>query len=404
MDGERKLADFLTSYLKYTHNTEPARSFRLFSGISVIASALQRKCYMNHGLTPLYPNLYMVLVAPPGKGRKSTALNPARDLITSANIRIAPNTTTREGLIKTISESNSLIALQHEELYKRMYINHTSLTVFSGEFGVFLGESSLMVQDLTDMFDCPNVWEYNTKTDELKVYIENLWLNIMGATTPKYIRQMFNRTDLVGGGLSSRIIFIYEDDKEKTIPLPIMSKEEKQLRKDLIHDLKLIKNMSGEFKFTNEFVELYVEWYKGLDAEDSVLKHEAYKEYESRRQIHLLKLTMIFSASRSDEMILREVDFNKALKELEAVEAKMYKVFLGVGELKEAKVLAEILAAVESAGEVKVYDLMNVFLYDLDLETLKRLLRDLRVSNKVKIVDPKVPNYTIRSLNYEDKG
>jgi hypothetical protein len=399
----RKLKDWLDSYLKYTSNTEPRRSFRLWTGVSVVAGALQRKCYMSHGLTPLYPNLYIVLVAPPGKARKSTAMNSGRDLLKEVKVKLAPTTNTREGLIKVISEANSLSSLQHEELYKRAFINHSSLTVFSGEFGVFMGEDAKMIQDLQDMFDCPTEFEYNTKTDDLKVYIENLWLNIMGATTPKYIRGLFNRSDLVGGGLASRIIFVYEEDKEKSIPLPIMTKSEKALRKDLIHDLNIIKSLSGEFKFTEEFINLYATWYTNMDNDSGGFKQDSFREYESRRQVHLMKLCIIFSASRSNEMVLRDIDFNRALEELTLVEEKMFKVFLGVGELKDAQVIANIVNYVESVGEIRYDELYKVFVYDIDAKRFMEAISNLiRAGKLTKVQDPNnSTKIIIRSIYYE---
>ena len=66
----RALKDWIDSYLDFVDNSEPPQMFKLWCAISVIASALERKCYLSWGTLTFYPNIYIVLVAPSGKARK----------------------------------------------------------------------------------------------------------------------------------------------------------------------------------------------------------------------------------------------------------------------------------------------------------------------------------------------
>ncbi len=42
----RQLDDWLSSYLDYTENTEPPKSYNTWVAISTIAAVLKRKCYI----------------------------------------------------------------------------------------------------------------------------------------------------------------------------------------------------------------------------------------------------------------------------------------------------------------------------------------------------------------------
>ena len=67
--------DWISAYLKYTEETESPVSYHTWTAVSMIAGALQRKCYMQWGLETIYPNMYIILVGSAGRTRKSLAIN-----------------------------------------------------------------------------------------------------------------------------------------------------------------------------------------------------------------------------------------------------------------------------------------------------------------------------------------
>ncbi len=186
----------------------------------MIASAMRRKCYLNWGIYKFYPNMFIILVGPPGKARKGTAMNPAKKHLANLQIKTAAEATTKEALIRRIAESSDT----YNEAKKGMIgmQTHCSLTVFAEELTVFLGYSNReLMAHLADWFDCSAKWTYDTKgagTDE----ITNLWVNILGATTPE-LMQATMPMELMGGGLSSRMIFVYAPKKGKRTAFPGLS-------------------------------------------------------------------------------------------------------------------------------------------------------------------------------------
>jgi hypothetical protein len=386
----RKAGDWLDTYLKYSDFTEPKRSFRLWTGISVLSAAVQRSIqFTTDGISKYYPNMYVLLVAPPGLGRKGTAMKYGKELLTASDISIAPATSTREGFIAKLASVGNDFG-QEESASKdatdpNSYITHSSLSVFSDEFTVFIGrDNSQFVTDLCDLFDCPEEWEYYTKTEELRNHIENVFVSIFGATTPKELIKAVVSTNADGGGLLSRMIIVYEHTKGKSSPLQVMSAENKQRRKNLIHDLKKIKKLSGQFKITKEFIEFYAEWYTRRLNEFKP-RAEALQYYVGRRQVHLLKLSMLMSISRSDSLILELQDIERALKELEAVEARMHVPFEGMGARNNAEVMGSIIHYLrQNTGvEMKLIDLFNLNKLHISLSDLKTLMSELHEIDEI---------------------
>ena len=72
--------DWISAYLKYTEETESPVSYHTWTAVSMIAGALQRKCYMQWGLETIYPNMYIVLVGSAGRSRKSLAINIGEEI------------------------------------------------------------------------------------------------------------------------------------------------------------------------------------------------------------------------------------------------------------------------------------------------------------------------------------
>lgn len=373
----RKLKDWIDSYLIYTDNTEPPLNYKRWVAMSVIAGALQRKCRLEWGSLTFYPNLYVVLVGPPGKARKGTAMGPGKAMLEELPIQLSAEATTREALIRTVANSEQSVVnpvSMKEEL-------HSSLTVFSPELTVFLGHQEYqMMSDLTDWFDCANNWRYNTKhkgVDDIK----GVWVNLLGATTPDLIKTALPM-DAIGGGLTSRIIFVYEPNKGKIVAVPFLTDEEKELRVKLIEDLKEINKLQGAFKVTKKFIDRWVDWYH-LQAEQKPFEDPRFSGYIERRPLHLMKIAMICSASRTDSMIIDYEDFDRGLGFLEATERKMPRTFSGIGKNNNSDTMASLMAEIANKKDTTAGDLLRLYYYDVDQYTFESMLKTLAAMNYI---------------------
>jgi hypothetical protein len=369
----RELSDWLDAYVEYTEHGEAREAFRLWSAISSIAGCLQRKCYLNWGMLTYYPNMYVVLIGPPAS-RKGTAMTPGLKIIREVGIRIAPNATTREALIRELAESSV-----NREVLEVTTTTHASLSVFSTEFTVFLGYKNMqLMTDLCTWYDCEDEFVYRTKHGGTDI-VSGVFLNIVAATTPDLL-QLSLPLEAVGSGLTSRIVFIYEPGPG---PKKVFPFQDEKLYQTLIRDLNRIRTLSGQFKVSGDFMDAYAEWY--MNTEQQVFQNTKFEGYCARRATHILKLVQIVAASRSDKLIVTAADLQRAVSILESAEKNMEKTFSGVGKSKLADVTDKVLTYLAANRQVTMSALLNVFYRDADHTTLYEIVRTLQVMNCVEI-------------------
>lgn len=373
----RKLNDWLDNFLTFTDNTEPKRSFRLWTGISTIAAMLQRKVSLPWGHFNIFPNLYIVLVGPSGS-RKGTAMNLGYPFLRELGIRLAAEAITREALIKELrSSTNTDIDGQGRPLI------HCSLTIHSQELTVFLGYNNMqMMADLCDWYDCKDRWTYRTKnqgTDE----IVGVWVNMLGATTPDLLRSTLP-ADAIGGGLTARMILVYERRKAKSVTCPFLTAAELKLKNDLLADLEQILTLKGEFKLTPEYMDYWNQWYPAQDAKPPFTDSRL-GGYIERRAIHALKLSIVVNVSRSSKMILELHDLKRAISLMEDVEHRMPYVFSGVGKAQMADVLVRAWTFIAVQKQLKTSQLMREFHVDADVDDLSAIVRTLETMRVIRI-------------------
>lgn len=380
--AQRNVPDWIEGYLAYTEDSEPPKLFKEWCAVSVIAAALQRKCRLEWGTTVFYPNLYIVLTAPAGKARKGTAMAPARKFIDRIGIPLAAEAVTREALIRTLKESESVVSTENG------IIVHSSLTVFSPELTVFLGyNNTQLMSDLTDWFDCSEKWVYRTKTAGTDD-ISGVFINMLGATTPDLIRSTLP-LDAIGGGLTSRMIFVFEEKKGKIVPFPFVSEETRKLETKLYYDIECINMLQGQFKFTKEFLSRWGDWYTAQEGKNpfGANYNKAFDGYIERRPTQVLKLSMVMNASRTDEMVLDEPDLARAIDLLERTEKKMPRAFGGIGMSQNAQLtyaISELIA--RSPNGVTISDIMRAHTFNGTTSDISDAL-DILVQSKMIRID-----------------
>ncbi len=355
----------------YVSRSEPPVLYKKWVGISVIAAALRRKCKLEIGSLIFFPNMYIVLVGPSGRCRKGTAMGPGGDLLKDLGIKIASTSITREALIhqlKTCSD-NSITPDGRMSL-------HSSLTIFSKELTVFLGyNNQQLMADLTDWYDCASKWEYRTKnmgTDD----IDGVWVNLIGATTPDLLQTTLPR-DAIGGGLTSRIIFVYENEKDHSEPFPVKTKEEMEMEEILRTDLERISMLQGDFTVTDTFIDTWVEWYMGVDTSPPPFEDHRFSGYFERRATHMYKLCMILNASRTDSMCIDKVDFDRALEILISTEKLMPFTFSGLGKSANSDSTERMMAIIGGRKMISKAELQKLFYLDADRNTLESMILTL---------------------------
>jgi len=371
---DRKLTNWLHSYMDYTDNSEPPKIFNVWVGLSTIAAALRRKCYLQWE-KEIFPNMYVVLTAPSGKCRKGTAMGSAGSLLRDLGIQMSAESITREALIRLMQEctDNTIDPKTQKPMH------HSSLTIFSKELTVFIGyDNKQLLSDLTDWFDCDIEWKYVTKNAG-KDFIHGVWVNLIGATTPELLQKTLP-PEAISGGLTSRIIFVYADKKSKLVPLPQLTIKDRELYTDLLVDLEKISMLTGEFIPTPDFLTRWVEWYtmheKQNDRGVGLFGDSRFAGYCERRGTHLRKMCMLLSAARDDVLEITADDFDVALDLLLRTEKNMVKAFKGVGRSVVADIASDVVTTIKTRKEIPFSELLMIYQHDLTANTLDREIID----------------------------
>lgn len=368
---------WLTAYLAYTAESESPEDYHLWTAVSVIAGALKRQVFFDMGYFLLYPNMYIVLVGPAGRCKKSTAMRIGRDVLKGTpGAKFTADSTTREKLIINLTQA-------HKD-------GSSAMTAHSTEFATMLTSSGMdMVVFLTDIFDCPPSWEHDTKSGG-KNTIKGPFLNLLGATTPDWISRAMP-LDTIGIGLTSRIIFVFHDTPREADPIPKLTPAQQALQQILITDLIAISTLNGRFELAPDADKFHCDWYRGRVGNPNPTGDPRLAGYFERKQTHLLKLSMIVAASKRDGLIIELEDLTDAMKMMEAIEGRMMRVFSGVGKNPIFADKEAVLAAIIAAGKngLSLGELLSRFNYTLRKDELIEVLETLIMIDAAMMRGPK---------------
>lgn len=340
-DSRRKCKNWLATYSEYTKASEAPRSFHVWTGISTIAAVLQRKVWIEQRIFQWTPNFYIIFVGPAGVVTKSTTVKIGANLLRDIDgVTFGPNSLTWNALTEAMSKAQKAVPVTPGDMGSEL-LHMSCITCSVGELGTFLDPSDRkMVDVFTDLWDGQKgVWEHSTKTQGTTT-IANPWLNIIAATTPSWLKENFPES-MIGGGLTSRIVFVYGSQKQQFIPYPslLQQKEEfESLEADLIHDLKLMNEMQGEYILTDDAMAWGAAWYeKHWGEPEGVLANARFEGYRARKQTHLHKLAIVVAASKSNDLVITSGDLKTAANMVTLLETDMLKVFESIGATEESK-------------------------------------------------------------------
>jgi len=397
--------DWITRYLKLTDNSEPPIIFRTWTAISVLASALQHRVGLQWvGGSFFYPNFMIALTSPPAKARKGTAIRQGLQFIEDCKIILSVNAPTIQVVINTLDKATR----SYKEPNSTVIKLHSSLSVIAEELVVFTGyKNPEFVGYICEWFDCPKTpWSYET-IGRGKQVIPGIWLNLLGGITPQLLALSIP-PEIVGSGLTSRMIFPYAERISKKVLEPWYIDEEITLYHELLEDLKELLKWVGSYDVDNSFKKSYSDWYLRYDADalggSGILSH-----YYQRKQTHLLKLAMIINASRfagkPGGMVLSRDDFEGALKLLDSTEIRMDAAFSSLGASPIATLQHRVLTAIITYSDkvnekVPAGHLQREFQNDADARTMSSVLRTLEASGYITVTMAGKDSY----VSYKDNG
>lgn len=347
----RKLGNWISSFLDYASFGEAPRHMYFWAGVSAVAGALRRKVWIDQAYFRWYPNFYICLVAPPGIVSKSTTAGVAMNLLRRVpGAKFGPDVVTWPALVEAFAESTE--AFEYNGEYHPM----SAMTLESSEFGNLLDPNDKQMVDLlVSLWDGKQgSFKKSTKhsgSDE----VQNPWINLIACTTPSWIAGNFPEY-MIGGGFTSRTIFVYADSKARYVAYPglVVPRDLKEMENDLVNDLTHIsENLAGEYKLSADAVEWGEKWYhQHYTTRSATLDPERFGGYIARKQTHIHKLAMVLAASGSDEMVITADHLDVAYTMITDLEPDMQFVFSKIGRSDMSMYAEKIIHFVKSKGRV----------------------------------------------------
>lgn len=372
----RKLSDWLQAYAEYTAESDSPQSFHLWCCLGTIAGAAQRKIFMETAYFPVHSNMYVILVSPPGRGKKTAALRTSKNILreVTPEVNFATESGSYEGIVELfLSITNPA---------------HQSLSLYSMELGSILGTNpAMMVDFLTDIYDGNPDWARSTVKHGKKT-IKKPWLNIMAGTTPRWLGEHIGLIALEGG-LIARCILTYSEELILDNPWPELNPKLKKLKEYLITDLSTVATLHGEMVFEGgkdgDARKWYDPWYKDKTRYPAIPDPRTASYYD-RKHIHLLKVAMALHLSYSDELVLTLEDLLRAETLLNANEPGLRLALNAVGKNDTSVETFHILQQIKSKGSINYAELLIENYHNLRYgkRSLDQTLEELRTMGKVK--------------------
>ena len=362
---------YVDTFLAHTANSASPEIFRKWAAIYSVGAALERRVWVETKNSKTYPNMYVVLVAPPGVG-KSAAIEGAEPFLTSLeDHHFGASSLTKAAMIDELKDAVRRFVRPTEN---PPVIQFNSLALLSSELGVLIPEYDReFMAALTDLWDCQSYKE-RRRTKDLKIVIEQTQLNMLAACTPAYLMSTLPEGAWDQGFLS-RVMLIYSGE----IILGDMFSENASQAADsrvLRSRLKEIghQDFYGKMTFTDEAKQCFSNWYQ--NGQEPKPEHPKLVNYSTRRPRHLLKLCMIASANESSAKIIERRHVEQALDWL--VEAEFF--------------MPDIFKAMKNGGDSKAIEDTWFHVYTIYMKENKKPVREGRI---IHFLQERVPAHSI---------
>jgi len=402
-------------WCNYTKNLSAPQVYIDLSYYWLISTCLQRRIFLQSYERPLFPNLYVVLVGPPGIGKgivitpiaeilkahklhKKTAATPAafgqldeagkRLLAIKMDLEeaieknmqaskieepmlfpVAPDDITYEKLVEKTAQSIRRIRISEpNQMAPSGYYGHCSIAVCLEEMAtLFKRNSEKVLKFLLKAFDSGDYTYETISRGQSK--IKNNCLSLLAGTTPGQIKEMLDER-IVDDGWSGRTIFVYADRPRRyTFGIADFSPAQLEAKQLLIKHVGDLGALYGLVKYSPEAYDFLVDYF--VTSWEKVEKNKDIRlfPYYQRKNIHVPKLALAVHFSEVEilyrdgkpicDMTLNLWDVKRALELTESIEPKMHLAL----NFKKRNPLAEasdaIIELLKSRGELTRVEILQ---------------------------------------------
>lgn len=300
---------------------------------------LERRCWLLYSGRPLYPNLYAMLVGPPGVGKTMAIVHGREVLEKLGGLTLAPQMTSKEKFIRQaleIAVAKCTVNLDPSTPLSDINLEYTcAFPALMEELGTFIRQDEEFMRVLTDLYDCPENWHYKTKSQG-EDHLKRVYINILGGITTASLANDFGEIALNMGFLA-RFILVYCEQRDYVDPFSTLERMDPAL---LAEDLRQVRALEGAFQITEEAKNAVRRWLKaGLPPLPGEVRLSS---YNARREIHWMKLAMLTSVSESNSMLITEAHVEAAKTFLLTLEEEMPKALQFFGGTNNSAIYKQL--------------------------------------------------------------
>jgi hypothetical protein len=416
----------------------------------LIAASLERRVWLGPKEKPLFPNLFVVLVAEPGVGKgqvvgpvteflkhhkeqprsggpaSHVALTPElvekqkhnhslqQELIAEALasgtldnkgleksnaaqpkqlFRMASDSITFEKLVNVHAKSLKVHEYLDETENKRKKYLHASIAFSLEEMSSLFKRKTEDVADyLLTAFDCKD-YSYDTigRGNDL---VTRCCLNFFAGTTPGFLKKSF-RGSLIEEGLSARITFVYEHGNRvnKYPKFNDLDATQKEYGAAILEHIRKLSTLYGRVHLEPDAEAYLNDYFSRAISEIRTNKNIKLIPWYARKNIHLPKFAMAVHFSRDLRMVLTLQDILDAESILCYLERNMHLAldFDGNNPLSGSiKNIIKFLRNHKTKAASRL-EIWRAFVGDLRESDLDEALNYLVATNAVVVLDVKMP-------------
>ncbi len=305
---------WIDTYIDYANAVSPMtpRSFHESGALWLAAVAIARRLVLRMPFDSIYPNLFVVWIAPCTLYRKTTAFNIVRDIASRAfGHLLAAQTTTPEALLSDFAGREPQLFDQLPEEEKEQWGLERN---FAAQRGWLLDEMSGLlaqagkdynaglIEDLLRFYDCTDRFVKSTR-GQGRVVCRNTYLNLIGATTPRALALHMNAERLWAMGWWPRFAVLASDGRpdwqraqERDEPSEIIGRL-KELYTRLPRAQWPAQAEAKTVSMARGVYELWERYHKAIsyDMVNDSLDQQLWPAY-GRFPVHCLKIAMILAA------------------------------------------------------------------------------------------------------------
>lgn len=330
--------DLIDSFMAYTDGIPSPVIFRQWCAIATIAGALERRVWVQTARSKLFPNLFTLLVSPPGIGKSQSIAHVSElwygtRLANGGKFYVAPNNVTKAALVDQLAKADRKI------MAGGTMVEYHSLLVASSEFGVLVPAHDLeFLSVLNDIYDNPRAYRESRRTLGREIDIVHPQLNLLAGTQPGFLASLLPE-EAWSMGFLSRIILVYAGTTP-AVDLFDESESREPQYKALIKALQRVGSLMGVCVWTGEAQDAVRGWVSSGCA--PVPEHSKLQNYIPRRVLHLLKLCIVSAVSRSGGLTITLADVTRAKDWLLHAEELMPDVFRDMAGKSDGQVIADL--------------------------------------------------------------